>query len=499
MRPSAASQSSRNSRCRAAAALAAFALAVGCTLLGACRSEPSKPANVVLITVDTLRADRLSPYGYEIDTVAIADLAARGIVYEKAFADTSWTLPSLSSVMTGTYPSVHGVRSWNDTLGEEQETIAELLRRHGYATAAIVGSYPLDRYFGFAQGFDHYDDEMTHALFADSEAKTTGIPEAPSDASDQARNEWRLLREKSNAYRTDREVADTAIAWLERNRQEPMFLWVHFFGPHEKGKRLDVEAEQKKAQLDAQIARYDPDVEEMDRQVGRLLAALRADPRYPNTAVLFHSDHGQSLKEHGLFGHGFDLYDTTVHVPLIVRLPHDRDAGERVARLVRNLDIFATVLELAGIDAPGERASRSLLAENPDDENHAYLETHAVLAFSARKALVGDRERNVGQILRGTRTDDFKLISREPFLAGGEDPGDPLPDAYLESNTALQLFDHRSDREEKKDVAGDHPDETAQLRELLDTHDAGRSESGGDSGELSESARERLRSLGYNP
>lgn len=476
---------------------ATVALLLAALALGACQQSP--PPNVVLVTVDTLRADRLNPYGYdEIATPAIAALAAQGIVFERAFADTSWTLPSLSSVMTGTYPSEHRVRSWSDTLGDEQQTLAELLKARGYTTAAIVGSYPLDRYFGFAQGFDHYDDAMTQPLFADAAPDAGPAPERPSDDSDNARNQWRLMREKSNAFRTDREVADAAIAWLAGNQASPLFLWVHFFGPHEKGKRVETDPARQKALAQEQIARYDDDVVEMDRQVGRFLDALRADPRYADTALIFHSDHGQSLHEHGLFGHGFDLYDTTVHVPLIVRLPGDRDAGSRVSHLVRNLDIFATILALAGADTPGERASRNLLAAAPAEDNHAYLETHPTLAFSARDVTVGDRTRKVGQVLRGVRTDAFKLVSREPFLAEDEDRSQPLPEDYVERQTSVSLYDFAADPNETKNAAAARPRHAARLKKLLGGYDAGRgAEARG--GELSEAQRERLRSLGYDP
>ena len=458
------------------------------------------PPNIVLVTVDTLRADRLNPYGYrKIDTPAIAGLAAEGIVFEKAFADTSWTLPSLSSVMTGKYPSAHRVRTWNDTLGEDQVTLAETLKARGYHTAAIVGSYPLDRYFGLNQGFEHYDDEMTRSLFVPEDATPVSPesdPHRPADDSATARATWQMAREQSNAYRSDREVADAAIKWIESNPSAPMFLWVHFFGPHEKGKRRGLSPEARKAHVTAQIARYDPDIVAMDRQVGRLIASLRADPRFANTVLIFHSDHGQSLREHGLFGHGMDLYDTTVHVPLIIRLPGARRAGERIGYLVRNLDIFATVADLAG--ASVERAaSRDLLRAAPADNNHIFMESYHFLTLTARDVDVGGRSRRVGAILRGIRTDDHKLIMQQPFLGPGEDPVPPLPENFVDSRSKSYLFHLETDPQEHKNLAGVDKAQLEQLRTRLSLYDDGSHRPAGSHHELDAAAQERLRSLGY--
>jgi arylsulfatase A-like enzyme len=479
-------------------AIVAFAAAA---LLG-CTSSPDRP-NIVLVTVDTLRADRLGPYGYEkVETPAIARLAREGVLFENAFADASWTLPSLSSVMTGKYPTRHLVRTWNDRLHPDHRTLAEILKDHGYATAAIVGSYPLDRFFGLARGFDYYDDEMTTALYEkrpgdDAPPPTQSRPN-PETTSPQERAAWQKNRELHNAYRSDDDVADEAIGWLERNRGAPFFLWVHFFGPHERGKRQFLDAEARKRMVAAQAARYDSDVEEMDRQVGRFLEELRRDHRFPTTAVVFHSDHGQSLLEHGTFGHGFDLYDTSVHVPLIVRLPYGKRAGERVRELVRNLDIFATVVDLARADAD-LFDSRHLLGSRPATDNHVYMETHHELAFTTKHVEVGEQRRRVGRTLRGIRTDRHKLIVQQPTLAAGEERGDPLPEDFVADGSKVFLFDVTEDTGEHRDLTDNRVDQVTVLRGVLDGHqdEAGRQVA--DPVDLGEDAKERLRSLGYLP
>lgn len=478
--------------------LAGLCVIAAATLFG-CGGSP-QPPNVLLITVDTLRADHLRPYGYEaIDTPAIARLAREGIVFEKAFADTSWTLPSLSSVMTGKYPSEHRVRTWQHSLGDEQETLAELLRDQGYSTAAVVGSYPLDRFFGLAQGFDHYDDEMTAPLFPSSSAGVAPPVERtdrPADASAGARARWQLSRSLNDGYRPDAEVADRAIEWLSQETGAPFLLWVHFFGPHEKGGHDGATRAERKAWEAAQIAGYDPAIEAMDREVGRLLAALGADPRGANTTVVFHSDHGQSLNEHGTFGHGMVLYDTNVHIPLIVRLPDGARAGERVPHLVRNLDIFTTILRLAG--APhAASTSRDLLAEAPAPDNHVYLETHHPMFLTTRKVEVDGRQRAVGRVLRGIRTDARKLITRQPYLAAAKDGYDPLPEDYVSENTVRLGFDVERDPQERRRIREADMAQMAELERQLGQHDDGAGGKGAPRKDLDDETRERLRSLGY--
>jgi arylsulfatase A-like enzyme len=471
--------------------------AVFLLLCGACRSSHEVPPNVVLVTVDTLRADRLSPYGYAgISTPSLAKLAREGILFENAFADVTWTVPSMSSVMTGTYPTEHGVRTWNDRLADDWITLAELLAAHGYETAAILGSYALDRRFGLGQGFDTYDDSMNTPLIRNAEP-----PAGDVDPSVRSRLEpamWRLVREGSDAYRPDDEVADRAIAWLDAQRASPFFLWVHFFGPHEKGKPpLGTPRERRRAIIAEQIRRYDPDVVFIDQQLGRLLERIDADERAEHTAVVFHSDHGQSLKEHGRFGHGLDIYDTTAHVPLIIRLPSARRAGERVNSLVRNLDIFATILGLAGVEAPAYVASRDLLSRPIEPGGHVYLETYHLLPLSAQEVLIGGRRVRVGSVLKGVRTGEWKLVSQYPELVDPPEDATELPEAFRTSQRIDRLYHLSADAEERNDLARSQPARLEQMRRVLERFSEREPERPRERRELDEAARERLRSLGY--
>lgn len=474
-----------------------FASAIALFLVFAGAAAPTEaPPNIVLITIDTLRADRLNSYGYEaIRTPETKRLADEGVVFENAFTETPWTLPALTSVMTGLYPAEHGVRTWHDRIGADRTTLAELLKRRGYATAAIVGSYALDRGFGFSQGFDSYDDDMNTALVSDGDVEE--VPEGSFDGSADQKNHWLLRRERADAYRPDDQVADRAIEWLDERGEanEPFFLWIHFFGPHEREKMLSLPPEERKAYLAKQIARYDPAVEVVDREVGRLLDRLRKDDDWARTAVILHSDHGQSLNEHHFFGHGFELYDTNVHVPMIVRLPNGERSGERVSRLVRNLDIFPTVLNLAGLDVPANTAGSDLLASGEGAEPHVFLASDSFIGLSAKDMEVDGETRRVGKSLRGVRMLDWKLINRDP-APSGVDADEPLPDEFVAKGRKSRLYDMTKDPREFSDLAGERPELVGQLQSMVDGHTAKRRASGS-ARELDAATRERLNALGY--
>ena len=460
-------------------------LAFGCA-----PAEPDPveaPPNLILVTVDTLRADRLSPYtGAEAVTPEIARLASEGILFENAFTDVSWTVPSVSTFLTGRYPTEHGVRSWHDRLADEETTLPELLHERGYHTAAVVGSFPLTRSFGFAQGFDSYDDRIDNPM---GSAGDRDAPERWLEQRIAGWLQWMGAAGDFKGHRDDDEVAGLALAWLAANPERPFFLWIHFLGPHLKNVVYDT--------LEERIAAYAASVAAVDRQLGRVLAALRGAEFADDTAILFHSDHGESLKEHGLVGHGMDVYDTTARIPMIVKLPGARRAGERVPGLVRNVDVFPTLLELAGIDPP-QGVARSLLSEAPADR-HAYLETWEPRWLSATDVEVGGETRRVGRVLRGVRTRDWKLIVEEPAPAETGRASTPLPESFVAERRRVRLYDLASDPGERRDVAAARPDKTAALLDLLAEHPDRSPRHERPTLLLDPDARERLRALGYIP
>jgi len=479
----------------------------------ACGSEPPVRPDVLLVTVDTLRPDRLGAYGYDaIDTKNIDRLAAEGALFETALADTPWTTPSMSSVMTGTYATRHGFKSTNaNRLALENVTLAEVLTEAGYTTAAIVGSFPLDSIFQLDQGFGHYDDEFTTPIWSMPGHEFEHIESEFFEAPDRQRF-FILSKALNDSRREDSEVTDAALAWLAQERDAPFFLWVHYFGPHEKPDwRV---AEDRREQR--RIGMYDPDTENTDREVGRLLAGLVEAGLDSNTLVVFHADHGESLGEQGLVGHGQLLNDATMRVPLILRYPPRVAAGVRVPGLVRNVDIYPTILDAIGIEderevsgesllplvAPGIERLFSRLTGRVGGERVAYMETYypAHVAFATPVTLPNGSETKIGLIRRGVQTRDWKYVRSDPHELIDVDPGS-LPEVPAELAARLvreELYDLNAENGESRNVARQHPDVVAELRAIYERHLADEAASKGTlPGAVDPEMKLRLKALGY--
>ena len=271
---------------------------------------PEPPRNLVIVTIDTLRADRLGVSGNMSARTPTIDALARGAArFSRAYATAPITLTSHASLMTGLYPPGHGARHNGMRLDPSVTTLAERLKSAGFATGAFVAAFPLDHRFGLQKGFDRYDDRM------------------PATPQGRPGNE-----------RPAREVVDEASVWLTRNRSKRFFLWVHFFEPHapygRPGDRRPVSY------------RYDDEVAEADRQVGRLTQALSADMQ--STVMIIASDHGEAFGEHDEIGHSIFVYDTTLQVPLIVKAPAiDPRVIDDAVSLI---DIAPTALKLLGLE-----------------------------------------------------------------------------------------------------------------------------------------------------
>jgi arylsulfatase A-like enzyme/Tfp pilus assembly protein PilF len=278
--------------------------------------------NVLLITIDTLRADRLGCYGFGLaHTPAIDRLAREGVRCADATTTAPITLPAHSSIMTGLYPPAHGVRdNGNYALGPDAVTLAERLGAAGYRTAAFVSALVLTRRYGLDQGFEVYDDD----LWSEDAPQLFMIRDRP-------------------AART----ADRGLAWLDgwwsSAPRAPFFLWVHFFDPHQpyESRSVDLAALAPTA--------YDAEIAEADRGVGRLLAWLEQHGILDDTLVVLTADHGESLGEHGEPTHGIFVYDATIRVPLLWRLPGALPAGSTYTGPVRHIDIVPTALAALGL------------------------------------------------------------------------------------------------------------------------------------------------------
>ena len=289
----------------------------------------TEPRNLLLITLDTLRADRLGSYGYAgARTPHLDALAARGLRFEQASTVVPLTLPAHSSLMTGTFPAFHGVRdNGGFYLDEEQHTLAEVLRESGYRTGGFVAAFVLDSRWGIAQGFDHFFDDFDLTEFG--EAAGMDAIQRPGSA-----------------------VVDRALEWLGAERERPFFAWVHLYDPHTPYQAPEPFRSQFPA---SRSGAYDAEIAATDAQVGRLFAALEADGRLDDTVVAVAGDHGEMLCEHGEVTHGFFIYDAAVRIPLMIAGP-GVPAGS-VAAPVRIVDLAPTVLALVGSEAAWKRRS----------------------------------------------------------------------------------------------------------------------------------------------
>jgi arylsulfatase A-like enzyme/Flp pilus assembly protein TadD len=303
---------------------------------------PAKPAlNVVLITIDTLRADHVGCYGYkQIKTPNIDGLAADGVRFESAFAVVPVTLPSHSSMLTGTYPMLSGMHDFSgNKLSPLQPTLASVLKQAGYQTGAVIGAAVLDSRFGLNQGFDFYYD---HFDFSRLDEANLDEMERPGNV-----------------------VADVALDWLARNSQKKFFLWMHLYDPHFPYRPPEPYSREYAAQP------YDGEIAFADEQVGRLLRFLKEKGIYQNTVIVLCGDHGESLGEHGEKTHGFFIYNSTMHVPLIIRLPENRLPENAAARAVADpvslVDLMPTILGAVGLEIPSQVQGRSLLPELRSD------------------------------------------------------------------------------------------------------------------------------------
>ena len=304
--------------------LCAFAIPPGLSAAGT--ESPLPPRNLLLITIDTLRADRVGCYSSRhVDTPQIDSLAAKGVVFVRAFAHTTETLPSHANIMTGATPSYHGVHdNTNFIVRGGLLTLAEHLKGFGYATAAFVGAYPLDSRFGLDQGFDTYDDSFDR------------VGPTPNDS-------W--------TRRAD-DVLLSALPWLQGQRS-PWFLWVHFWDPH------DPYSPPEPYKTQYAEHPYDGEVAYVDSVLGKLWETMGRNGLYGSTVIVLTGDHGESLGEHGERTHGFLAYNSSLRIPLIVASP---GVGHRVVQSpVSHVDIFPTVCDLLGVAKPGSLQGHSLV------------------------------------------------------------------------------------------------------------------------------------------
>lgn len=443
----------------------------------ACREATTPPAfrHVLLISVDTLRADFLACYGHPyVASPHVDRLAREGILFEQHISVAPTTLASHTSLMTGTYPRTHGTPRNGFEVGDHNVMLAEVLRRAGFQTAAFIAGLPLASVFNFQQGFDHFDE--------------------PS--------RW-------NGHRNASRVTDLALAWLEEPHPGRTFVFVHYYdvhGPYVFGEPydsmyrdddLDITGSTSDTnRLVGALRLGDPDALEMSRamkrayaggvtytdsQIGRLVDGVRDLGLLDETLLILTSDHGEAMDAHAeeYWEHGRTVFDGSVQIPLILRFPGSWRGGERIGQLIANVDVAPTLIELLGLSPAGSVEGRSFVplltgSERPI-RDAVFIEATRPSGKRHERGTVWRNERK----MRSVRTARWKLL-HEP----------------LERRT--RLYDLSTDPSEQNDLASESAahTEVADLKSRLDAWAAGPA-TPETRAILDEQTRSQLRALGY--
>ncbi len=476
----------RNRSIRLAVLGNAAAVAALLTLPFAPRGSDASASNVLLITVDTLRADRLGVYGHETaHTPNLDRLAEQSFVFENALASSPRTGPSHTSILTGLYPHRHGALSNGTHPAAGLDSLPTRLGARGFVTGAVVSGWTLRAdVSGLDRYFHTYDNDFSQVVW---------LPEPVT--------ELRLFRFLENVRgrlprveRPARATTDAAVRWLRRHDASAFFLWVHYFDPHlpydppAEFERLharhpiagfrrdwyqyspDEREELRRSRADREYmkALYDGEISYVDAEIGRLLDALEESGLTGRTLTVLTADHGETLDEHEhFFGHD-DLYQTSLRVPLLIRPPASELQPRRVEDAVRTVDLAPTLLDLLGISGlpgPDGRSFGPMLVSGRAGSRQPSL------------ASLTDREHKLYSVTRAP----FKLISKAPHWFGARRQG-----------ASEELYDLEADPAELDNLAADRPELVRELRPLIDVQ---RAHSSPDS--LSDEDRDRLRSLGY--
>ena len=398
--------------------------------------------NLIVITLDTTRADRLGAYGYGHAGTPNEDaLAEDGAMFEHASTAAPLTLPAHSTIFTGRFPPEHGVRdNGGYFLQDREQTLAETLKSHGFATGGFIAAYVLDSKWGINQGFDTYFDDFDLSKY---KVFSMGAIQRPGN-----------------------EVVDRALPWIDQHRNGRFFAWLHFYDAHTP--RNPPEPFRSRFPDDP----YQGGVAFDDTQVGRVVQFLRDRHLYDSTVIVVIGDHGESLGDHGESGHGFFIYESTTRVPLIIRAPFSNMHGRRIADPVRSVDVLPTVLDLLGIPAPPQVAidGTSLTQLLTGAPGELGLEAYAEAVYPLHHFGWSD--------LRSLREGRYKLIAA------------PRP----------ELYDLQDDPSERKNIFPDRkPLGDRMLGRLadLEAHFKASAPASGHAVEVDPDAKARLAALGY--
>ncbi len=445
----------------------------------ATRANLGDRPNVILIIVDTLRADRLSCYGYDIETSPHVDaLAADGIRFSTAISQASWTKASIATVFSSLYPSSHRAIGKPDQLPDDVVTLAEAMKDAGYYTTGFADNINIAPVFNFDQGFYEYHYlAPDHFFYAPESATQLNVY-----------NQLRLIRERFLVkktwvkfyYQDAVEVTNHVIDWLDGNREKKFFLMAHYMDVHDpyfvhpyNGEGYArVSMPSPPPEMAGKLSDlYDDEITFFDREFGRLIDWLKKNNLYDGTVILVTADHGEEFYEHNGWWHGTTLYDEQIHIPLIVKPAADIDSSVVITSLARSIDIMPTLLDLADVAIPPTIQGRPLL--------------DSTLTSIFIPEYVFSEEDFEGNILKSVRDPYHKLI-----LANRNNP---------RRLSERELYDLQADPREMNNLAGGEPELEALLKSRVESTASFALEQavGEQTGEIDESTHERLKALGY--
>ncbi len=395
--------------------------------------------NLVVVTLDTTRADRIGTYGArDVETPVVDRLASEGVLFEQAVSVAPLTLPAHSSIFTGKFPPQHGVRdNGGFFLGAEQVTLAEVLKARGYRTGAFVGAFVLDSKWGVDQGFDTYVDD-----FDLSQSRAVSL---------------------SSIQRPANEVVDKALPWITDAKDAPFFAWIHLYDPHTPYRP----PEPFRTRYEGHP--YNGEIAFTDSQVGRIISLLESLGLYDRTIVVVMGDHGESLGDHGESTHGFFIYESVTRVPFVIRTPFGLAQRRRVVDPVRAVDVMPTVLDLLDVPSPTGISGASLVPLMTGARRELGLDAYAEALYPLHHYGWSD--------LRALRSGRFKVIDA---------PRPELYDIERDPHETTNLFDERR-------ALGDRM--VTQLRTMEEGFD--KTVAALPAGDVDPEARARLAALGY--
>lgn len=431
--------------------------------LGGCSPFPAEPPDILLIVVDTLRADHVGNYGYGPETTPNIDaVAAEGVAFEVAYAPMGTTTPSHGALFTSKEPLDLGLVRNGLSLSEDAVTLAEILQRNGYRTAGFVSSYPVSSRFGMAQGFEHFDDEFSIATSRVRDAR------------------WEKLRVDGGFDRDARATVGAALAWLRAESPvSPLFLWVHLFdphGPHRHPQQFeDLFLRPGMSHREQAIARYDANVRYADEAIGRLVEYFTESRDWKNTFVVIVSDHGEGLFDHEWQFHNRTTYEEEVRVPFILRWPGQIPGSLRLAQPAQLVDLLPTLVSALGLEVSDARFEGIDLMPHvresavPDPERPVFLQRPYYPP-------AGDQHPDRGYGF-GVRSGRWKY-----FEAPGEE--------------RRELYDLYEDPGERTDLSGERAERVAEMSALIREWRA-RRQAGAAASELTPVDEAALEALGY--